>query len=102
MMTREQYLLQKLQEEAAEVIQRASKVNRFGLLEVQPGQTENNRDRLRGELIDLFAVLAILLDDGILLSFDTPDVPQRIEDHKNKLEKFYDYSVIRGTVEPRK
>jgi hypothetical protein len=46
-------LLEILIEECAEVQQRATKMLRFGVEEIQPGQFLNNRDRLSLELGDL-------------------------------------------------
>jgi hypothetical protein len=50
-------LLTILMEECAEVTQRASKMIRFGITEVQPGQKLNNRERLSlevGNLLEMF------------------------------------------------
>ena len=55
-----QYLLVCLAEECAEVSHRAMKALRFGLDEIQPGQTLTNRERLVEELHDLISVAAIL------------------------------------------
>tara|TARA_Y100001956_G_scaffold82692_1_gene104772 strand:- start:4759 stop:5121 length:363 start_codon:yes stop_codon:yes gene_type:complete len=60
-MTLIQYLCLLISEECNEVGQRASKLSRFGHDEVQPGQTLDNFERLRGEKVDLMVVYHLLL-----------------------------------------
>lgn len=55
-----QYLICKLQEEAAEVIQAVSKINRFGEQGKHPDRTTTNKQELIGELEDFLAILAVL------------------------------------------
>jgi NTP pyrophosphatase (non-canonical NTP hydrolase) len=55
-----QYLICKLQEEAAEVIQAVSKINRFGEQSHHPDRTTTNKQELIGELEDFLAILAVL------------------------------------------
>lgn len=55
-----QYLICKLQEEAAEVIQAVSKINRFGEQNRHPDRTTTNKQELVGELEDFLAILAVL------------------------------------------
>jgi NTP pyrophosphatase (non-canonical NTP hydrolase) len=55
-----QYLICKLQEEAAEVIQAVSKINRFGEQNKHPDRTTTNKQELVGELEDFLAILAVL------------------------------------------
>ena len=54
---RVQYLLDKLQEEAAEVIQAVSKIRRFGPHNHHPDRTETNLQELTGELEDFQAIV---------------------------------------------
>lgn len=54
------YLLDKLQEEAAEVIQAVSKIRRFGESNTHPDRTTTNKQDLVIELEDLLAILAAL------------------------------------------
>lgn len=64
-----EHLLACLAEEAAEVIQDVSKSLRFGLDDVYLNQTEpklTNKERLINELNDLFGVINVLEDEGIL------------------------------------
>jgi NTP pyrophosphatase (non-canonical NTP hydrolase) len=55
-----QWLLDKLQEESAEVIQAVSKVRRFGEQNHHPDRTTTNLDELIGELTDWLAIVAAL------------------------------------------
>ena len=54
---RVQYLLDKLQEEAAEVIQAVSKIRRFGPHNHHPQRSETNLQELTGELEDFQAIV---------------------------------------------
>ncbi len=55
-----QWLLDKLQEESAEVIQAVSKVRRFGAHNHHPDRTQTNLQELIGELEDWLAIVAAL------------------------------------------
>ena len=55
-MVRREHLLTCLAEECTEVGQRVTKALRFGLAEVQAGQTLTNRQRIAEEYRDLVAV----------------------------------------------
>lgn len=55
-----QYLICKLQEEAAEVIQAVSKINRFGEQNKHPDRQTTNKQELVQELEDFLAILAVL------------------------------------------
>lgn len=55
-----QYYLDKLQEEAAEVIQAISKVRRFGPDNHHPERASTNMQELIGEIEDFMALLAAL------------------------------------------
>lgn len=63
---REREILTILIEEAAEVQQRATKMLRFGMCEVQPGQAYTNRERLADEVGDLSAILEMAFREGLL------------------------------------
>jgi hypothetical protein len=60
MQNKTQYLICKLQEEAAEVIQAVSKINRFGEQNKHPDRTTTNKQELVQELEDFLAILAVL------------------------------------------
>ena len=55
-----QYYLDKMQEEAAEIIQAVSKIRRFGPNNHHPQRAETNLQELVGELEDFLALLAAL------------------------------------------
>ena len=54
------YLLDKLQEESAEVIQAVSKIRRFGITNKHPDRTTTNLQDLINELEDLLAIVGVL------------------------------------------
>ena len=54
------YLLDKLQEECAEVIQAVSKIRRFGPLNHHPDRATTNLQELIGELEDALAIVQAL------------------------------------------
>jgi len=54
------YLLDKLQEEAAEVIQSVSKIRRFGEHNSHPDRKTTNKQDLQNELEDFLAILSAL------------------------------------------
>jgi NTP pyrophosphatase (non-canonical NTP hydrolase) len=56
----QQWLLDKLQEESAEVIQAISKVRRFGPQNHHPDRQQTNLQELIGELEDWLAIVAAL------------------------------------------
>jgi len=96
-MNRKEYLLECLSEECDEVSQRISKALRFSLEEIQPGQPLNNEERIIEELNDLFSVVQILKEEGIVnFTQPTSDI---IEKKKQKIEKFMAISRERGTLE---
>lgn len=91
MMTREQYILTKVAEEAVELAQRALKAVHFGLSEVQPGQASSNTVRLQEEFYDLCGVLDMV---GLY------DVDEAAMDNKRKkVEHYMNLSRSLGTLE---
>jgi hypothetical protein len=96
-MNRKEHLLTILGEECNEVAQRCSKALRFGLTEVQPGQDLNNAERIRAEYIDLLAVMRMLAEEGYIKPVTDADLPD-MEDKRQKVEKFLDYSRAMGTL----
>jgi len=81
----ESELLVILIEECAEVIQRATKVLRFGIDEIQPGQEFDNTQRLSHETGDLFAIIQKCIDAGLI---DHDIVDNQISLKIAKLTKF--------------
>jgi hypothetical protein len=67
-------------EECAEVQQRATKLLRFGIEEIQPGQPHNNAYRLSLEVGDLLETIELALSAGIL----THEGIEEGREHKRK------------------
>jgi len=99
MMTRLQYLLGKLAEEAGEAAQMALKCQQFGMDEVQPGREESNKERLHAEMND-FNGLIMMLNHEFNLDY-TPSVPA-MQRKRDKVNRYYDLSAAMGLTEPRK
>lgn len=89
-----EYLLSCLVEECAEVIQRATKAQRFGLSEIQPEQELTNEQRLAYELSDLIGTVDLLKEQGVRLGFSG----DAIERKQAKVRKFMDYSRELGVL----
>lgn len=90
-----EHLLEILSEECAEVIQRVSKANRFGLNEIQPGQLLTNAERICEEICDLYAVIEMLENSGALQGVIDID---RIQAKKAKVKKFMEYAETCGVL----
>lgn len=100
-MTESEYLISKLGEECSEVAQMTSKINCFGLDDVYDNvdknpKSYNNRERLVGEINDLFAVIELLQDAGHL-PFTIRD-SQQVRDKKVKLGRYMDQSRKLGCL----
>lgn len=81
----EQELLICLIEECSEVIQRATKLLRFGAEEKQSGQEKTNTERLSEEFGDLLEVSNMLIECGIILLYN---VEIGKESKRKKLKKY--------------
>lgn len=96
MKTEVDHLLSTLAEECAEVIQRVTKAQRWGLYEVQPGQELNNARRIRQELNDVRAVVEMLYDGhGIDLFRDE----EQIRAKREKVLQFMKHAREIGELE---
>lgn len=95
-MTREEHLLLCLAEECAEVAQRVSKALRFGLEEVQDGQSLTNKQRITEELFDLCAVATICEREGLIWGVMPNNTA--IERKLAKIEKYFAISREQGTL----
>ena len=82
-MTREEHLLIVAVEECAEVAQQLTKVLRFGLDEIEPGQTLTNRERIYAEYCDLRAVLGMCGIDAWDVSLKSKKAEQAKVDKVN-------------------
>lgn len=96
MMTENEHLLLCLAEECDEVGQRIMKALRFGLEEVQEGQSLNNKQRISEELFDLVAV-ATLCDRAGLLAGVEPN-EKAIQRKRDKIAKFMAISRDQGVL----
>lgn len=96
-MNKVEYLLTKLSEECAEVIQRCTKAQTFGLTEKQPNQDKDNRERLQEEIFDLLGVLTMLHDEDIV-NYSIGYYSEPIRKKRAKIKKYMDYSRQIGTL----
>lgn len=97
-MNRTEHLLCCLAEEANEVAHRVSKALRFGLEEIQDGQSLTNAERVVHEFADMLAIVELLEEIGVLgRSTDT----HAIERKKSKVIAYMEYAEQRGTLVPQ-
>ncbi|KVC49924.1 hypothetical protein WS58_06270 [Burkholderia pseudomultivorans] len=97
-MTITQYLLVKIAEEAAEVVQIALKTAHFGLSETQPGRAETNAQRIYAELNDLNAMV-LRLNDVAFGEFHYEPDHMAMARKMAKVEHYLAYSRSLGLVE---
>ena len=99
-MTKEEHILQCLQEEASEVIKAASKINRFGLRAFNPLTGECNEDILWKECHDLLAVMQMINDMFNLGLGEGDKAETAIKEKKRKvLEYIEQYAKPRGVID---
>lgn len=84
MTERERYLLIVLMEECGEVIQECSKALRFGIDDKHPNLGGTNRERIRGELSDVLAMIDMLIEDDLIGAADA----LRIYEKRNKVNGY--------------
>jgi hypothetical protein len=89
-MTRQEHLLLIGMEECSEVAQRLSKALRFGMEEIQPGQSLTNRERIQVEWNDLVAMMR-------MAGIKTASIAA-INAKQAKVEAFLTYSGECGTL----
>jgi hypothetical protein len=96
----QEHLLLVMAEECAEVAQRVSKAIRFGIDEIQPGQSLTNAERIMQEMDDLEAVRLMLTARALLPGHTARNIQAKIE----KLAVFMKYAEQCGTltVEPER
>jgi NTP pyrophosphatase (non-canonical NTP hydrolase) len=97
-MKKNQFLLLKLAEECVEVAQRASKQIQFGKNEVQKDQQKTNATRLREEILDLFSVVSMLVQEDEIEMFTPWDYDEAREAKVKKLQKYLDLSASLGQL----
>lgn len=98
MLNREQYILIKIAEEAAEVIQDINKTLIFGLDEKYSKSEFSNRERIVNEITDMFALINLAHNEKILLLPEFP-VEAAVKAKQEKFEKYFKYSQELGVVE---
>ena len=96
-MNRKEHLLACLAEECDEVGQRVMKALRFGLDEVQDGQSLSNQQRISEELFDLIAVATICDREGLLAGVEPNE--KAVQRKLQKIEKFMAISKAQGVLE---
>jgi hypothetical protein len=96
-MNRQEYLIVKLIEESAEVIQRATKILTFGKDEVQPEQEKDNSERLVAEFNDMLAVLEMVIESGVELRRIAD--PIALSKKKTRVEEFMKLSRAQGCLQ---
>ena len=95
MMSREQYLLIKLAEEASEIAQIALKTSQFGMEEKYHKLDTNNKERIHAELNDLLGVVDLLNgESGFGFTQDSVASCTKAE----KINKYYKLSQELGMV----
>lgn len=99
-MTRTEHLLIILAEECAEVGQRVTKALRFGLDEKEPGQDVSNEHRICEELADLFTMVDMLEDYGILTKLGGFSFYyDKTRGKREKVARYLEYSKECGTLD---
>lgn len=97
-MTREEHLQVIGMEECDEISQRLSKALRFGLMEVQPGQSLTNLERIRYEYSHLAAVLEMIAPPSPSGGGIHPPNGRWMDEKRAKVEQFLAYSAECGTL----
>lgn len=90
-MNRIEHLLAVLAEECAEVAQRCSKAQRFGINQRQADQPLTNAQRITVELNDLYAVVEMIRDDLGEFAFGERD-PDMVGEKRRKVERYMDHA----------
>jgi len=97
MLNKSEYLLSKLSQEAAEVIQRCTKAQTFGLEEKQEGQDLPNSQRISDEYADLVGVFLMCLEAGVIPP--DPEFANKVAAKQKKVLKYMEYSKEKNCLE---
>lgn len=89
------YNLNLLSEEASEVIQAVSKIQRFGEMSISPYNNTANIFLLIKEINDFMAVVELLQDYYGIPFIDN----QRVEEKKQKIAQYKIYSLEEGLLQ---
>lgn len=95
-MNRKEHLLAIASEECDETSQRCLKAARFGIDEIQQGQSMTNAERIIYEYSHLVAMIELLRDEGYI-HFGA-DFHYNVEEKKRKVEQWLLYSREQGTL----
>ena len=100
-MNREQYILQCLSEECAEVVLIASKYNRFGGDSFHPDDPlkRTNKSKLTQEIIDVMALIQAVGMNGMLDDKDPSEAEKGIHEKLTRLDKYMEISEELGTLQ---
>jgi len=83
-------------EEAAEVIQAASKAIRFGINDYGDAKGKTNQEALIDEINDFFGVMIALITAGVLPNFVLNE--DKVDAKVVKVIEFMKYAKERGTI----
>lgn len=100
-MTKNEYLLQKLQEECAEVIKASAKYALFGAESKNPldPDSKTNRQQLADEIVDVMATVEMIGALDMLTALTPKECGQAIQDKQTKIEYYMEISREIGTLE---
>ena len=98
-MNKTEHLLTCLMEECAEIQKAAAKALRFGLDDYAPNSDSTNAEDIAAEIIDLVAVVEMLREENIIPSITDNDSKIAIDKKKEKVKKYMDYAIERGTLQ---
>jgi hypothetical protein len=96
--TRKEHLLTIVAEECVEVAQRCSKALRFGLEEIQPGQSLTNAARIYQEYADLKAAMELLHAHCVSMADGLPSLGAMVDAKHAKIAEFMKLSARCGTL----
>jgi len=101
-MTHDEHLMTIAAEEAMEVGHRVTKAMRFGLGEVQAGQSLTNGERIIEEFHDLYSMLDWLVENGLLPDVSLVPDSRVMGAKRAKVDKFLGISRAQGTLDQSK
>ena len=97
-MNKTEHLLVCLMEECAEIQKSTAKALRFGLDDHAPDSESTNAEDIAIEIHDLLAVIEMLKEENIIPEACLQDSKSMIEKKKEKINKYMEYAVTRGTL----
>ena len=98
-MNKQEYLLTRLIEECAEVIKAATKIQNYGLRDVNPeNPVKPNKSLLEDELVDLMTVMNMLQIEAVIALPGDHDMENAMERKEAKVKKWMVYSKEKGCL----